>query len=285
MDFVKFVRRYIIITVASFFYGVGIALFLDPNEIVPGGVAGIAMMVARFVPLQVGVLLFIFNIPILALGYYFFGREFIGSTIYATFAVSLFVDILEPMGAITNNVLLASIMGNILIAYALATIFKCGTTSGGIDIIIKILRMRHPHMQTGKFYLIVDVLIVGISVFVFGNVDLVFYAIIGIMVMSSVFDMVLYGKDEAALIYIISKEHNAVADAIYGKLKTGITFLRGKGGYHKKETEVVMCVVAKKNAPKIEEVVKEIDPRAFMIITSAKEIYGEGYKDFFANKI
>lgn len=285
MDFIKFIRKYATITVAAFLYGVGVSLFLEPNEVVPGGLTGIAVILSRFIPVQSGTILFICNIPILIMGYYMFGKKFISSTIYTTLVVSVFVDFLEAFPPVTDNVLLAAIMGNVLIAYSLGIIFKCKTTSGGIDIIIKVLKQKFPHMQTGKIYLFLDAGIVLCSLFVFDNPDLVFYAIIGIMVMSAVFDMVLYGKDEAALIYIISRKHNEIAETIYSKMVTGITFLKGKGGYHKTETEVLMCVVSKKNAPKIEEAVKETDPEAFMIVSSAKEIYGEGYKNFFANKI
>jgi len=281
----RFLKRYILITISSLIYGVGVTLFLNANSIVPGGVTGVSTMLAHFIPLQTGTILFLLNIPILLLGLYFFGKEFIGSTLYATFMVSFFIDFLEGMKPITENVFLAAVMGNLLIGFALGTIFKCGATTGGMDIVVKICKLKKPHMQTGSIFLVADVVVVGLSGILFKNIDIMFYAFIGLMVMSVVFDRVLYGKDEAAFIYIISNEHEKVAKEIYDRLKTGITFLKGQGGYFKQDTQVIMCVVPKKSEPMLEDIVKETDPEAFMIISGAKEIYGKGYKDFFANRV
>lgn len=155
-----YVTKYILITIATFFYGVGVTLFLDPNNIIPGGVTGVAMIISRFIPVQTGTLILIINIPILYIGLRKFGFRFLISTIYATVAVSFFTNILEPYGALSNSMLLAALMGNVLIAISLVVVFRLGATTGGMDIIVKLLRIRYPHIKTGNLFFMTDIVII-----------------------------------------------------------------------------------------------------------------------------
>lgn len=282
---IKGIRRYVVITLAAVVYAAGISLFLDPNNLAPGGVTGIAILLNRLCGVNTGTLIMVLNVPIILLGMWKFGWKFIVSTFYAIFAVSAATDILAPIGALTKEPMLAAIAGGALSAAALGVIFRAGATTGGTDIIIKVLRLKYPHMKTGFLFLMSDVLIAGSSLFVFGDVDVVLYALIAVFVMSFVMDVVLYGTDEAKLIYIISDRPKEIADRILEEIEIGVTYLEGKGGYSSRNKEVIMCVTRKQQAPKVEEIVKEEDPRAFMIVTSASEIYGEGYKNIFADKI
>ena len=282
---VRNIKKYILITLVAALYGAGTSLFLDPNDLVPGGLTGIAMILSRFLPVGTGTIFLIMNIPIIALAWYKFGWKFIISTLYAVGCVSVFTDIFAGMPAFTSEPLLAVFMGDILIAFAIATVFKCGATTGGADIIIKLLRLKYPHIKTGKLFMIFDISVVTLSGILFHNIDAALYAFIGIFVMSAVMDMVLYGQDEAKMVFIISEKAQLLADKILVDLDAGVTFLTGRGAYSKKEKEVIMCVVKKSVYPKVEEVIKDTDPQAFLIVTHANEIYGEGYKDIFAHKV
>ena len=279
------IKRYILITLVAVLYGAGTSLFLDPNDLVPGGLTGIAMILSRFLPAGTGTIFLIMNIPIIAIAWYKFGWKFIVSTLYAVGCVSAFTDIFAEMPAVTNEPLLAVFMGDILIAFAIATVFKCGATTGGADIIIKLLRLKYPHIKTGKLFMIFDISVVTFSGILFHNIDAALYAFIGIFVMSAVMDMVLYGQDEAKMVFIISEKSELLADKILVDLDAGVTFLTGRGAYSKKEKDVIFCVVKKSVYPKVEEVIKDTDPQAFLIVTHANEIYGEGYKNIFASKV
>lgn len=279
------VKKYLIITFVSTLYGAGTSLFLEPNDLVPGGLTGISMILNRFLPLGTGTFFLIMNIPIIVLAWYKFGWKFIISTIYAVGCVSVATDIFTGMPAITNEPLLAVFMGDILIAFSIATIFKCGATSGGADIIIKLLRLKYPHIRTGRLFMIFDISVVALSGILFRNVDAALYAFIGIFVMSAVMDLVLYGQDEAKMVFIISEKSEILANKIMSDVDAGVTFLTGRGAYSKKEKEVILCVVRKAVYPKVEEIIKAEDPTSFLIVTHAHEIYGEGYKDIFANKV
>lgn len=279
------IKKYILITLVAVLYGAGTSLFLDPNDLVPGGLTGIAMILNRFIPVGTGTIFLIMNIPIIALAWYKFGWKFIISTLYAVGCVSVFTDIFAGMPAFTSEPLLAVFMGDILIAFAIATVFKCGATTGGADIIIKLLRLKYPHIKTGKLFMMFDICVITISGILFHNIDAALYAFIGIFVMSAVMDMVLYGQDEAKMVFIISEKAQLLADKILVDLDAGVTFLTGRGAYSKKEKEVILCVVKKSVYPKVEEVIKDTDPQAFLIVTHANEIYGEGYKNIFASKV
>ena len=265
-------KDYLIITIASVFYGLAISQFLDPNDIAPGGVSGLAMIINRIINIEVGTLILMINIPILLLGLYKFGFKFIISTIYATFMGSVFTNILAKYPPVTTDPLLATIAGSAIASIAIGFIFKAGATTGGTDIIVKVLRLRFPHLKTGRLFLICDMIVVVLSAFVFENTDSALYAAIGVFLMSIVFDIVLYGADGAKLIYIISNDWQNIATRLLMELDVGVTYLEGEGAYSNEKKRVIMCVVRKQIAPHVEEIVKEEDGTAFMIISSAAEI-------------
>lgn len=279
------IKRYILITLVAVLYGAGTSLFLEPNDLVPGGLTGVAMILSRFLPASTGTIFMIMNIPIIAIAWYKFGWKFIVSTLYTISCVSVFTDIFAGMDAVTSEPLLAVFMGDILIAFAIGTVFKCGATTGGADIIVKLLRLKYPHIKTGKLFMMFDISVVALSGILFHNIDAALYAFIGIFVMSAVMDMVLYGQDEAKMVFIISEHSELLAEKLLVDVDAGVTFLTGRGAYSKKEKDVILCVVKKSIYPKVEEVIKDTDPQAFLIVTHANEIYGEGYKDIFAHKV
>ncbi len=276
---------YIVITLASVVYAVGVSQFIDPNNLAPGGVTGVAIILNRIVPVETGTLILIINIPIILLGMWKFGVRFIISTFYAIAATSLFTNLLAPFGAATDDLLLAALAGSVLIAVSMGIIFKRGATTGGTDIIIKCLRLRYPHLKMGMLFFLTDVGVVVASAFVFQDIDSALYAGIAVVVTSMMLDVVLYGRDEAKLIYVISDFSSGITDRLLEDLGIGVTHLNGQGAYSGKEKQVIMCVSKKTLAPRIEEIVREEDPDAFMIVTSATEIFGEGYKSYFSEKI
>lgn len=279
------VGDYIVITIASVIYAVAVSLFLDPNSLAPGGVTGIAIILNRLTGLETGTLMLVINIPILALGTWKFGLRFILSTMYCTALTSLFTNMLTPIGALTQDPFLAAIVGGTLMAVGLGWVFKAGATSGGTDIIIKILRLKIPHLKTGALFLATDALIVTASAILFRNVDLALYAGLTVFITSVMLDLVLYGRDGAKLIYIISDHSENITKRLLEDLDIGVTHVQGSGAYSGRDKNVIMCAIKKQLAPKAEEIVKEEDPLAFMIVTSATEIYGEGYKSYFSEKL
>lgn len=276
---------YLVITAASGIYAVAVSLFLDPNSLAPGGVTGIAIIMNRLTGLETGTWVLFINIPIIALGMWKFGLRFILSTMYCTAATSLFINLLAPLGALTSDPFLAAVVGGSLMAVGIGFVFKAGATTGGTDIIVKLLRLKFPHLKTGSLFLMTDAVIVTVSAFVFKNVDVALYAGLVVVINSVLLDVVLYGRDGAKMIFIISDKHEQITKRILEEMDIGVTYISGSGAYSGKNKNVIMCVMKKTLSPKAEEIVREEDPLAFMIVTNATEIFGEGYKSIFSEKL
>ena len=282
----KKVMGYVLMTLACFCYAVGISLFVEPNNIASGGVTGIAIILNKAIGGSTGIWFFVINIPILLIGMWKFGFKFLMSTVYCTTIISVFTDLLSRYGSpLTNDVLVATIAGGMLTAIGMGGVFKAGATTGGMDIVVKLCKLKFPYMKTGSLFLIMDFLVVLASAFVFQDIDRAFYSAMEVFVTSTLLDLVLYGKDGAKLIYIISDKSEKIAARLLDELNIGVTYMEGQGAYSGREKKVIMCVTKKQIAPRAEEIVKEEDPNTFMIVSSASEIYGEGYKSYFSEKL
>lgn len=279
------INKFFVITAASFLYAVAISLFLEPNSLAPGGVTGISIILNRTTGVETGTWILLLNIPILALGMWKFGLRFILSTMYCTVLTSRVTNLLSGFEPLTREPFPAAVAGGALMALSLGWVFKAGATTGGMDIIIKVLRVRMPHLKTGSLYLVTDIAVVAASAVLFQNIDSALYAAIAVFVSSFLLDVLLYGRDGAKVIYIISDHPEPIAGRLLEDLDMGVTYIQGYGAYSGKDKRVIMCVMRKQLSPKAEQIVKEEDPFAFMIVTGATEIYGEGYKSYFGEKL
>ncbi len=281
----ELLKKYIIITVAAFIYAAGVSLFIDPNNMAPGGVTGISIILSRLLPVSTGTWILFLNIPILLYGVWKFGWGLTVSSIYATTLISVFTNLLAVYEAATRDTLLAALAGGALSAAAIGVIFRAGATTGGMDIIVKAIRLKVPHIKTGRLFFLTDAVIVTMSGILFRDINAALYAAISAICASIVMDLVLYGRDEAKLLYIISSKPEQITERILAELDIGVTYIDGQGAYSGKDKKVIMCAMKKTISPLVEEIVKEQDPAAFMIITSATEIFGEGYKSYFSERM
>ena len=278
-------KKYAIITAASFSYAVGVSLFTDPNNMAPGGVTGISIILSRLLPLPTGTLILLLNVPILLFAVWKFGIRFTLSTIYAIALISLFTNVLSAYGAATDDILLAALVGGSITAVSIGVIFRAGGTTGGMDIVVKALRLHFPHLKTGKIFFVADALVVTLSGIVFRDLNAALYAALSAICASFVMDIVLYGRDEAKMQYIISAQAEQIAGRLLSDLDIGVTYINGQGAYSGDNKKVILCVVKKPVSPRVEEIVRQEDPDAFMIITSATEVFGEGYKSYFSERV
>ena len=275
----KFICRYIVITFAACIYAVGISMFLDPNNLAPGGLTGAAVILTRIIPITLGTLIVIMNIPIMILGAWKFGARFTLSTLYTLVVSSAFMEVFERMGyVITHDKILAALVGGTLMGAGMGLCLRMETTTGGIDIIIKVLRQKYRQVKSGEMYLIIDGLILAAAALYFKDIEVSMYAGVAIVISTYILDKVLYGSDEAKLVYIVSNKRKIIATRMMVELNMGVTLVEGKGAYNMENTEVIMCVMHKQNLTKVRNLVSEGDPEAFMIVSSATEVFGEGFK-------
>ncbi len=271
-------KRLILCALGAFIYAAAVSLFLDPNGIVPGGFTGIAMMISRALPLSTGTVSLILNIPLLAAGLCVFGFGFIATTAWAVALSSLFMNLLVPLGPLTDDVLLSSLAGGALMAIGLEIVLLQGATTGGTDIIVKLLRKYFRSISAGKFFLLTDGLIVLCSMIVFKNIDAGLYAGVCIVVSSTLMDYMLYGRDQAKMLIIISDKQAEISRRLMSELDVGATILNGSGAYSGSDKQVILCVVKKWLLGRALRVVKSVDPQSFSIVSTAVEVFGEGYK-------
>jgi len=225
------------------------------------------------------------NVPLLALGMWKLGWKFVLSTVVAVASSSVFTDLLSPIGALTSDPLLAAAAGGALLALGMGILFKLGATSGGTDILIRVIKLKYKHLKTGTLFLATDCCVIAASALVFHDVDLALYAAIATMLSSFCLDLVLYGRDEAKLVYLITDHEKAIANRLLEELEIGVTYLQGQGAYTRDNKKVILCAMAKRLLPKVQEIAMEEDPCAFLIVTSASEIFGEGFKDISAPRL
>lgn len=285
----KLFLQLVTISLGCVAYAAGLILFLNPNDLAPGGVSGVSIMLNRFIPVEVGTLILLFNIPLLIIAFIKFGAKFTAMTAFATALSSTIMDLmgafLPPDYAVTRDKLLAGIFGGTLMALGMGVIFRAGGTTGGSDIIIRLLRRKFRHLKTSTIFLITDCIIVGISALVFGNIEAALYAGIALAVNSTVLDFVLYGSNGARMIFIVTERPDEINRVLTEKVNTGSTVIKGEGAYTGREKTILMVVAKKHRFPKIRDAVGAADPNSFMIVSSASEIFGNGYLSIFANEL
>ncbi len=249
-------RKMLFILIGCFLYAAGIGLFLDPNKLAPGGVVGISVILSHSLGGETGTWYFLLNIPIILLGWWKFGGRFIINSFYAIALNSIFTNIFSIFPAVTNNTFLAAVAGSLLVG-------------SGLGLVIK----------TSTYFVTIDLIIVAISGFIFRDFNLAMYAFITVVLDGKVMEYILYGADEANLIYIVAEQPEKMLQRILSEMDIGATILSGRGAYSNREKQIIMCVVKKRITPVIQEIVRQEDMNAFLIIASANEIYGEGYKN------
>lgn len=271
-------------------YSIGVALFLDPSELASGGATGIAIMINYVIETNTGFdfgtgwIILIINVPLFIVGAVFFGKKFIISSAVATAASSGLIELwkytLTPLMPETDNMLIPVIVGGALYGAGVGFIFKAGSSTGGSDIIIKLLHKRFRHIKPGVISLMIDAMIVGASAFIYKDIEILFYTTLSIFVFSVTFDFVLYNTNSAKLVYIITTadKTDAICARILKDLDISATLVNGTGAYSGNDRTVIMCAVKNHMYPRLIDVIHIEDPAAFTIVSSAKEIYGEGYK-------
>ena len=277
---VKKIIKYLLIFVGSVIYAVGFQFFMYPNNIVSGGVAGVSMIINHFTGFPVGMMSLIINIPLFIVAWKHFGLPFLVGSLVGTVLSSVFVDIFALTGIVmTHDPMLASIIGGVIKGFGYGLIFFVGASTGGIDIVAKFLRQRNQHINFGTIILIIDVAIVTAYALVLNKYESAMYSLIGMFVVSRVVDLVLYGIDNSSICYIISENSEALIKQITtGHIHRGVTILEGEGAYSHRKKEVIMCVIKRTQIPEIRRIVRNVDEKAFFIVTDAKNVFGNGFE-------
>lgn len=275
------VREYSLSTLGAMVTALGLVIFLIPNNIAAGGVSGLSMILHRYVPLPVGIWMYILNTALFLIAAFTVGYEFSVRTIYCTFVFNFFVDLFDRYIRVPKyregDLFIAVFFGTIFTAFGLATTFSQNSSTGGTDIVARILN-RYFGISMGIGLLVVDVLIAVIAGVVF-NARTGMYAILGVMVNGIMVDFILRGFEQSSEVIIISDKSDEIKDFVLYTLKRGATYIPGIGAYTGKERRILLVVVRRRELNNLIRFVKKADPRAFVIIKEVRQALGEGFKE------
>ncbi|OOM63368.1 hypothetical protein CLBCK_10490 [Clostridium beijerinckii] len=274
-------REYLIITFGIILVALSIEYFYAPNNIAAGGVTGIAIIINAVVPsFSIGVVSFVLNGLLFIVALVFIDGKFGVKTIYASLGLSVIIWAIErflnPV-AITNDLMMATIFGTLISAFGMAIIFNENASTGGTDILAKMLNIFF-HLDIGKSLLVVDFVITLASAFVFG-VDVALYSMLSIILLGLIVDRVIEGFNACKSIFIISKNNYEISRYIIDTLDRGCTFINGVGAFTEKETNILYAVLSRNQFIKLKKFIKDVDPDAFITVGEVHEVLGEGFND------
>lgn len=273
---------FLIITLASAVYALGFVWCYAPNGIAFGGVTGVAQIINYLVPaLPVGITVIVLNVPLFILGWKFIGGRLLVSSLYAMFISSVFIDVLTPLyGWQPMDPMLACIFGGVLMGLSLGLVFQQEATTGGTDLLARLLKLKLAWLPMGKLLMGIDLAVILAVAAAFGTLKAALYGLVALYITSIVMDGVLYGLDTAKVAYIISDKNREIADVLVKEMDRGVTILHGQGAYTRAEKDVLMCAFKQREIAAIKAAVKGIDPAAFLIVCDAHEVLGEGFRDY-----
>ncbi|AGX45270.1 YitT family protein [Clostridium saccharobutylicum] len=278
---IKLLREYIVITIGIILVALSVEYFFVPNNLAAGGVTGAAIVLNAIIPkLSIGATTFVLNGLLFIVAFMFIDGNFGVKTIYASLGLSLIIwfieKFLKPV-AITNDLIIATIFGTLISAVGMAIIFNENASTGGTDILAKILN-KFFHLDIGKSLLVVDFVITFASALVFG-IDIGMYAMLSVILLGITVDRFIEGFNVSKSIFIISKKNDEISQYIMSELDRGCTFLSGLGAYTKEQSNVLYAVLSRPQFIKLKKYIKDVDHEAFIAVGEVHEVLGEGFKD------
>lgn len=272
--------------VGSAIFAIGFALFLQPNEMNAGGISGLAQVIVELTGLgTVGTLSILINMPLFILGGLKIGKRFFAGSLLGMLLSSLMIDLMAAVEFPVVEPLLGILYGGVLCGLGLGIVFIFGTSTGGSDILVRLLKLKYRHVPIGQISMVFDLFVVVMTGMVFGDITKALYTGLTVFLCSQVIDAVVYRFDYSKVALIISSQHEAIAEAIGKKLDRGATFLNGEGSYSHKETKVILTAVKKQQVAELKALVMDIDPKAFVIVQEAHQVLGDGFAKYTKNSL
>lgn len=271
-----------LIILGSIIYSAGINCFTAPNDIAPGGISGLATVISYLTDhaVSIGFVFGVINIPLIIAGFLRLGKALMLRTVLAVAITTACTDFLSSLFPVyVGDRIIAAVFGGVLMGAGLGIVYNRDGTTGGTDIINKIIQKAKPHLSLGFIMMITDAVVVLVSILAFGNLESGLYAIIAIFVSSRLMDYILYGGREGKAVLIFSEKAEEIGQAITTNISRGATFLKGQGVYTGADKNVICCAVPKNEYVKLKRIVREYDARAFIITATADEVLGEGFID------
>ena len=272
----KILFRALLITLGAVMMGVGLEIFLVPNNVIDGGITGISIMLSYITGWKLGTFLFILNIPFFFIGYKQIGKTFAFSTLYGIIILSITTTLLHPVPAFTQDILLATVFGGIVLGIGVGIVIRYGGSLDGTEILAILFNNKLP-FSVGEIILFFNLFILACAGFVF-TWDRAMYSLIAYFVAFKMIDITITGLDESKSAWIISDNSKEIGEAIMSRLGRGVTFINGEGAYSGEDKKVIFCVIARLEEAKLKEIVTEYDDSAFLAVADIAEVRGGRFK-------
>ena len=269
------VSRILFMILGSILAAIGLEIFLLPNNVIDGGMTGISIIASHVTKVQLGMFIFLFNLPFVIVGYRQIGKTFALSTVFSVICFSIGVSVLHPVPGITQDILLATIFGGIILGAGVGIIIRNGGSLDGTEIVAIILEKRTP-FSVGEIVMFFNLFILGSSGFIFGW-DRAMYSLIAYFIAFKTIDITVEGLNELKAVIIVSDKNKDISEAIMARLGRGVTLLDGKGAYSGDKTNVIYVVLSRLEITKLKDIVNGFDDDALITITSV-EGTGKRYK-------
>ena len=273
--YLQFFKEYIIVALACMVMAFNTSYFFIGNKLAQGGVSGLSLIIHYLSNIDMSYLYFALNIPLIILAYIFLGKNFLLKTLFATFVLSVFLKIFASFSEPLEDILLAAIFGGAINGIAIGIVFYAGGSTGGIDIIAKIIN-KYTGIPISRILLTTDFIVLSMVAVIFGKV-IFMYTLISLVISSKMIDIIQVGIYSAKGVTIITTKEDEIRKRIMEHTGRGITLIDARGGYTQKEVGMLYCVVGQYQLIKVKTIVKEVDPSAFMIVADVHEVIGNGF--------
>jgi uncharacterized membrane-anchored protein YitT (DUF2179 family) len=254
----------------------GLEIFLVPNHVIDGGITGISIMLAHITGWKLGIFLFILNLPFVYMGYKQMGKTFAISTVYGIIILSIFVSFFHPIPAFTEDILLATVFGGMILGIGVGVVIRNGGALDGTEILALVITKKAP-FSVGQIIMFINVFILGAAGFVF-SWDRAMYSLLAYVIASKAIDTVVAGLEESKSVWIISDEAEEIGDAINARLGRGVTYIKGQGAFTGDNKKVIFSIITRLEESKLTTIVEDIDPTAFLAIADISEVRGGRFK-------
>jgi uncharacterized membrane-anchored protein YitT (DUF2179 family) len=272
----KLAQRTFFIVFGAILMGVGLEEFLVPNQILDGGIVGISIIFSHLTGVKLGIFIFTLNIPFFFIGYKQIGKTFALSTLLGIAVLSVTTSLLHHVPGITDDLLLATVFGGIVLGVGVGIVIRYGGSLDGTEIMAILLNKKLP-FSVGEIIMFFNIFIFGVAGFVFGW-DRAMYSLLAYYIAFKTIDIVIAGLDESKSAWIISDKHQDLGEAIMARLGRGVTYLNGEGAYTGDDKKVIFCVITRLEEAKLKDIVEELDPSAFLAVANISEVRGGRFK-------
>lgn len=271
------IRQYFTILIGTMMTGMAISMFFVPNKIVSGGVSGVSTILYHTLNIPASLSFAVINLVLLLIAAKFLGKEFVIKTVIGAGLLSVFVEIFSYVPPLTDNVLLATVFGAIFYGFGIGLSLIEGATTGGTDILSRLLQYFFPHIKIGKLLLIVDAVVILTSLIVFRNTELVLFGIIALFLSTYSIDLLIHKLNISKLAYVVTDKGEEISKRLVTTSPRGVTIIEATGAYTMEEKQVLMCALKASEITEFQKKIEEIDPTAFTIFSESQQIVGNGF--------